>query len=676
MDQLPRFDYNPSFHSHHVHVHDAFAYLPIEHQLALDAYPTTLPDLYPAPAPFFDAPPPLRPSPIASTSAYTFPDPFQDYNNPSPIADPETGQPVFCCPHCQKAYTGKHARSIWRRHLQDKHHIPLSAQPRRTRWDSGTSLFGFVLFFSLIDDYQTDANRPKTDAERRERTLESKRRWARKNRAMLKAKQNGVPFDEVAYDLANFGESEGSMAPLSPMSSQPMMEAVEPPQPQAASVHPQPGDYGSSAPPFTTVPQYSMPYGPESQPETFRQTQLESLAKLTGPAAHSTAPRHPLQGKDPNTRSESPYYFSQQFPVRPTSMAGQGAQYGPPAPVYSASEPLFKPLPPETSRSRQGPYYSFQQPRSPSPSPAPSSKRPRSPSSSLAPPPSKRPLSPSSSLAPLPLVRQPRSPSPSLVQPPSRSRSLSPSPAPRSKRSPSHSPAPPSKRRLSQGRNYPEEAALQLLALKSGASSPPVHEREPDLSLPSSPGRYELDGNADDEDEEDEDEEEGDRDGEGETDHEESLGDVRTAVRVDIGVGGRSSPPVWSPSKPERDRRQRSLATPVQTPPPRPAYGRSSRMPGSPDIRVSASLVSHTSTSSFSASFVATPRPGPTHHIFRSGPMSSPAAGNFVFSSPAHPDMSKSLGLVPQEPSATFLSEFGTPRSGLAKDAFAGEHDA
>ncbi|KPV72257.1 uncharacterized protein RHOBADRAFT_56069 [Rhodotorula graminis WP1] len=70
----------------------------------------------------------------------------------------------FKCPQCDKVYRGKHARSIWRRHLQDKHGIPLSQQPRRTRWD-------------------TDASRPKSEEEKRARTLDSKRRWARKNRA-------------------------------------------------------------------------------------------------------------------------------------------------------------------------------------------------------------------------------------------------------------------------------------------------------------------------------------------------------------------------------------------------------------------------------------------------------------------------------------------------------------
>ncbi|KAL9934081.1 hypothetical protein V8E36_007163 [Tilletia maclaganii] len=81
-------------------------------------------------------------------------------------ADPS----IFPCPFCDKSYEGKHGRSIWRRHLQDKHAIPLSAQPRRTRWDS-------------------DVNRPKNDEERRQRMLESKRRWAQKRRCQKMLEQ-------------------------------------------------------------------------------------------------------------------------------------------------------------------------------------------------------------------------------------------------------------------------------------------------------------------------------------------------------------------------------------------------------------------------------------------------------------------------------------------------------
>ncbi|PKI85563.1 hypothetical protein MVES1_000505 [Malassezia vespertilionis] len=83
------------------------------------------------------------------------------------------GPNVFVCPHCEKRYTGKHARSIWRRHLQDKHAIPLAVQPRRTRWDR-------------------DANRPRNAEERRERMLESKRRWARKKREQERLAAQGL----------------------------------------------------------------------------------------------------------------------------------------------------------------------------------------------------------------------------------------------------------------------------------------------------------------------------------------------------------------------------------------------------------------------------------------------------------------------------------------------------
>ena len=60
---------------------------------------------------------------------------------PKVYIDPATGEEVYPCPNCPKKYVGKHARSIWRRHLQDKHSIPLAAQPRRTRWDNGPSAY-------------------------------------------------------------------------------------------------------------------------------------------------------------------------------------------------------------------------------------------------------------------------------------------------------------------------------------------------------------------------------------------------------------------------------------------------------------------------------------------------------------------------------------------------------
>lgn len=91
-----------------------------------------------------------------------------------PVAIPGPDGETIQCPHCPKSYSGKHARSIWRRHLQCKHEIPLSIQPRRTRWDG-------------------HANRPRNAEERRERMLESKRRWARKKRLQEKAAALGLP---------------------------------------------------------------------------------------------------------------------------------------------------------------------------------------------------------------------------------------------------------------------------------------------------------------------------------------------------------------------------------------------------------------------------------------------------------------------------------------------------
>lgn len=57
-------------------------------------------------------------------------------NVAGPASDENT---PFQCPRCDKVYKGKHARSIWRRHMQDKHGVALKDQPRRTRWDNGKS---------------------------------------------------------------------------------------------------------------------------------------------------------------------------------------------------------------------------------------------------------------------------------------------------------------------------------------------------------------------------------------------------------------------------------------------------------------------------------------------------------------------------------------------------------
>ncbi|CAD6580531.1 MAG: hypothetical protein CYPHOPRED_001251 [Cyphobasidiales sp. Tagirdzhanova-0007] len=109
-----------------------------------------------------------------------------------PYMDEQTRDWIYPCPFCKKGYGGKHGRSIWRRHLSNKHEIPLNVQPRKTRWDNG------VFRNPHSDHYKSnsglvnaDTNRPKDEAERHRRTLESKRRWAAKNRAEKRTKGRG-----------------------------------------------------------------------------------------------------------------------------------------------------------------------------------------------------------------------------------------------------------------------------------------------------------------------------------------------------------------------------------------------------------------------------------------------------------------------------------------------------
>lgn len=113
----------------------------------------------------------------------------------------------FQCPYCEKRYTGKHARSIWRRHLQDKHNIPLSQQPRRTRWDG-------------------DLNRPKNAEERRQRMLESKRRWARKKRLAEKGIATDNASDEEDEDEDEDDKESSERASAAP-SSQPQQRVAK-----------------------------------------------------------------------------------------------------------------------------------------------------------------------------------------------------------------------------------------------------------------------------------------------------------------------------------------------------------------------------------------------------------------------------------------------------------------
>ncbi|CAG8604986.1 2120_t:CDS:2 [Ambispora gerdemannii] len=89
------------------------------------------------------------------------------------------GAKVFACTNCNRKYQGKNARSILRRHLKEKHGIEA---PRGTRWDN-------------------DPNRPKTDEERRQRMLQSKRKWAQKARA----RKNALKASSAVPQMSNPG---------------------------------------------------------------------------------------------------------------------------------------------------------------------------------------------------------------------------------------------------------------------------------------------------------------------------------------------------------------------------------------------------------------------------------------------------------------------------------------
>ena len=75
-------------------------------------------------------PPSLGPHAIPSA-------PQNQYNHAPALGGYQSMYEMYTCRACHKTFDGKNARSVVRRHLQDKHGFPLSMQKRRTRWDGG-----------------------------------------------------------------------------------------------------------------------------------------------------------------------------------------------------------------------------------------------------------------------------------------------------------------------------------------------------------------------------------------------------------------------------------------------------------------------------------------------------------------------------------------------------------
>ncbi|WVN87425.1 uncharacterized protein L203_102605 [Cryptococcus depauperatus CBS 7841] len=85
---------------------------------------------------------------------------------------------MYTCRVCSKTYDGKNARSVARRHLQDKHGVPLSVQARRSRWDT------------------TVSSRPKCKKDVESNSSEVDQDWAVKNRQQGRVEKTYASFLE------------------------------------------------------------------------------------------------------------------------------------------------------------------------------------------------------------------------------------------------------------------------------------------------------------------------------------------------------------------------------------------------------------------------------------------------------------------------------------------------
>ncbi|KAK4698804.1 hypothetical protein P7C70_g7465, partial [Phenoliferia sp. Uapishka_3] len=250
------------------------------------------------------------------TPAYLAP----DYTlNPAGPASSSTTS--FKCPHegCEKVYKGKHARSIWRRHLQDKHGIPLAQQPRRTRWDN-------------------DANRPKSEEERRARTLDSKRRWARKHRAEI----NGGERDG-SVETSLGGSARGGSVDVEPEGWE-MEDDDEDVKDVPLEDEPEEREQ-----PTTSVPEPSTSTHAIEQP--WRQWRTAQPPPPV-PYKEEDEPRRPLVHRDTNTAPPYPLEFATYGHSSAAAQAGSPSQY---APSHQYQHQMYYPHPPNHQPPPLGP---------------------------------------------------------------------------------------------------------------------------------------------------------------------------------------------------------------------------------------------------------------------------------------------------------------------------------
>ncbi|EJT97300.1 hypothetical protein DACRYDRAFT_102419 [Dacryopinax primogenitus] len=118
---------------------------------------------------------PQPPLPQTSSNTWFIPYHVPGPTGPNPLTfDFPKGTIKYDCPWCDKTYTGANARSVWRRHAQEKHNLPTLLR-KRSRWDTG--------------DDDLEAIRPKSLEEKKERNLASKRQWAKDNRVKKKIQE-------------------------------------------------------------------------------------------------------------------------------------------------------------------------------------------------------------------------------------------------------------------------------------------------------------------------------------------------------------------------------------------------------------------------------------------------------------------------------------------------------
>lgn len=137
-----------------------------------------------------------------SSSSALVPIPCHPDLRPGDTVNDPANPNVHGCPYCDKVYTGQHARSICRRHQMSKHGIELEVQVKKSRWDN-------------------NPNRPATEEEKHQRTLESKRRWAAKDRRRRRCEKLGIPFIDSEDEDGGEGSpaAESFSAALPPSSS-------------------------------------------------------------------------------------------------------------------------------------------------------------------------------------------------------------------------------------------------------------------------------------------------------------------------------------------------------------------------------------------------------------------------------------------------------------------------